>query len=49
MNGFEIFTYTLGSFLKKRTGIVEPRETSETEIDFVKGVYVKSEIVGKHC
>jgi len=40
MNGFEIFTYTLSSFLKKEQGGCWP-ETSETEIDFVEGIYVK--------
>jgi len=37
MNGFEIFTYTLGSFLKKEQRGCWATETSETEIDFVKG------------
>jgi len=41
MNGFEIFTYTLNIFFFKVKRGCWPTETSETLIDFVKGIYVK--------
>jgi len=41
MNGFEIFTYTLSNFLKREHRGCWSTETPETEIDFVKGIYVK--------